>query len=152
MQESTQAPGQLKTPKLLTRLHKITGIKPPSHLWSHHEPRATEPKQHKRDCDKKRNSRECNHNIVTVSTLTHVTVRGDTRRFLNDAPFHRRQVINSKTTYQERQGKCLWPKFRCRRSFRDLPAVRSGFLWQQWQKDAQEKWEVKQEIKGTKRI
>lgn len=102
MQESTQAPGQLKTPKLLTRLHKITGIKPPSHLWSYHEPRATEPKQHKRDCDKKRNSRECNHNIVTVSTLTHVTVRGDTRRFLNDAPFHRRQVINSKTTYQER--------------------------------------------------
>lgn len=30
--------------------------------------------------------------------------------------------------------------------------MRSGFLWQQWQKDAQEKSEVKREIKGIKRI
>lgn len=73
MQESTQAPGQIKTSKSLTsyrlQLQKITGIKPPSCLWPGHKPRATEPTQHRRDCDKKGNSRECNHNIVTAHEL-----------------------------------------------------------------------------------
>lgn len=76
----------------------------------------------------------------------------ETHRFLKDAPLHRGQVLNSKTTNQERQGKYLWPKFRCRQSYSELHAVKSGFLQQQWQKDAQEKWEVQQEIKGIKRI
>lgn len=76
----------------------------------------------------------------------------ETHRFLKDAPLHRGQVLNSKTTNQERQGKYLWPKFRCRQSYTELHAVKSGFLQQQWQKDAQEKWEVQQEIKGIKRI
>lgn len=43
-------------------------------------------------------------------------------------------------------------RIRHRWSFTQLPVTRSGFLWQQRQKDAKQKSEVKREIKGITRI